>query len=267
MAQNYYHLTASLPELTFKPDSPAQVDVLEIRDSILEEVSSSDAIHVHETLSGIDNYNLLTQIFVKKRAWKRGGMLEADTAKETLPQYMQQFIDQMEQYEREHGTKPDELQATQQLYELCHTAMEASKSPFVARWHKIEREIRNIQAAYFCRKSNIAADNHLIASDEMRESLLKSQAQDFGLSKEYDYVAELVRIFEIADMLDREKRLDMFRWNIIDEINAFEYFTVDAALGVLQKACIIDRWTQMNSNDGEQHFRNIVKTLTEVSSD
>lgn len=268
MATNYYHLTASLPELSFKPESPASVDLLQIRESILEEVSTDDAVHVHETLSGIDNYNLLTQIFGKNRAWKSGGTLEPSAiTKENLPQYMQLFLDWMEHYELEHGTKPDELQATQQLYEQCYTAMEMSKSAFVARWHKIEREIRSIQAAYFCRKANITPDNQLIAGEEMRESLLKSQAQDFGLSKEYDYVAELVRIFEIADLLDRERKLDLFRWNLIDEINAFEYFTINAALGVLQKACIIDRWAQMDSGSGEQHFRNMVKTLTEVKID
>jgi len=35
------------------------------------------------------------------------------------------------------------------------------------------------------------------------------------------------------------------RWNAIDEINRFEYFTVNVILGYFQKLLLISRWKQV----------------------
>jgi hypothetical protein len=259
---------SSLPELSFKSEAQKNADVLQIRDAILGEITRGDAVYVRETLSSIDNYNLLTLLYNKKRTIKRGGMFEFDSTSKleetALSRYMRQFLGYFEEYEQEHGQKPDPFAAEQRLNELCYAEMESSKNRFVSKWHKIEREIKNIQAAYLSRKANVSAEKHLIADEELRDSLLRSQAQDFGLSKERDYVSELLRIFELGDLLERERKLDLFRWNIIDEINTFEYFTVNAVLGVLQKACILDRWLSLDRDKGEQRFKEMVRGLKTV---
>jgi hypothetical protein len=261
---------SSLPELSFKTETQKNADVVQIRDAILGEILRGDTVYVRETLSSIDNYNLLTLLYDKKRTMKRGGVFEFDSTsnlkKITLSRYMRRFLSYFEEYEHENGRKPDAFVAEQRLNELCYAEMESSKNRFVSKWHRIEREIKNIQAAYLSRKANVSAEKHLIADDELRDSLLRSQAQDFGLSKERDYVSELLRIFETGDLLERERKLDLFRWNNIDEINTFEYFTINAVLGVLQKACILDRWLSLNRDKGEQRFKEIVQGLKSYST-
>lgn len=268
--KNYYHLMSSLPELSFKIEAQKNTDVVQIRDAILGEVLRVDAVYVRETLSPIDNYNLLTLLYGKKRTRKRGGLFEFDSTsnlkKSTLPRYMRRFLSDFEEYEHEQKRKPESFAAEHRLNELCYAELESSKNMFVSKWHKIEREIKNIQAAYLSRKANVSAEKHLIADEELRDSLLRSQAQDFGLSKERDYVSDLLRIFDTDDLLERERKLDLFRWNNIDEINTFEYFTINSVLGVLQKACILDRWTNLDRDKGEQRFKEIVKGLKSYST-
>ncbi|MDR0560844.1 MAG: DUF2764 domain-containing protein [Prevotellaceae bacterium] len=265
MTRNYYHLVASLPDLLFKSDSFKNVSLLQIRNFIMEEVSAGDLAYMYEILSHIDNYNLITHLYGKNRAWKTGGKFDAESFSNphdtNLPEYMRQFFDYIEKYKSENGTQPDCFLAEQYLYKLCYESLEASKNMFVSKYSRLEKEIRNVQTAYLCRQSGISFENQFIAEDELTEMLAKSQAQDFGLSKEWDYLAGLVQIFDVKDLFEREMKLDMFRWNNIDEINVFEYFTVNMVLGTLQKACIAERWMAMDGSKGEKIFKKLINEL------
>ncbi|MDR0724525.1 MAG: DUF2764 domain-containing protein, partial [Prevotellaceae bacterium] len=56
-------------------------------------------------------------------------------------------------------------------------------------------------------------------------------------------------------------KLDMLRWKQIDEINLMEYFSVDVALGILQKAYIADRWLTLDNENGKKMFRKLIDDL------
>ncbi|MDR1896272.1 MAG: DUF2764 domain-containing protein [Prevotellaceae bacterium] len=273
MARNYPYLIAGLPELSFlSGDSQTlthDFDFLNIRDSILEEVSAKDALHVYDLLSDIDNYNLITLIYGKKRQWKNGGQIEEQTLTDLknrdLPAYLAAFITYIEEYENENKAKPNELAAERYLYELWYDKLEASKNKFIAQWFRFDREIRNIKAAYAGRQLE-TSDNRLIKEDDdITQSLLKNTSPDFGLSKETDYAPELFRALETDNLLEREINLDKLRWNQIDEINTFEYFTIDVALGVLQKARIANRWKALELEKGKKIFDELIAGLKQTA--
>jgi hypothetical protein len=53
----------------------------------------------------------------------------------------------------------------------------------------------------------------------------------------------------------------MFRWNQIDEINIMEYFSINVALGTLQKASIANRRLMLNIEEGKKMFRKLMEEL------
>ncbi|MDR1170643.1 MAG: DUF2764 domain-containing protein [Prevotellaceae bacterium] len=261
----YYCLISSLPELFFETESSQNFDFLHIRDYILEKISDKDADYAHVLLNGIDNYNLITAIYGKNRAWKKGGKLEFrstdDLDRSALPEYMLYFLEYMDNYKAEHKTNPDESVAEKYLLELYYDKAENSDNTFIAKWFRFDREMKNIQAAYLSRQLGILSEDYLLKKDAVTDFLLKNVSPDFGLSREKDYAPELFQALETHNLLERENKLDMLRWKQIDEINIMEYFSIDVALGIVQKAHIADRWLALNSENGKKLFRKLIDDL------
>ena len=266
MSKNYY-LISSLPELFFESEDVGSFDFISLRDYIFETASSNESRYVCDLLCGIDNYNLITAIYSKNRPWKEGGSFQIeflnDLEEYNLPNYIRSFLDFITEYEEENKAKPNELAAEKHLFELCYNEMENSSNGFIAKWFKFDREIKNIQAAYVGRQLEISAEEYLIKDeeDDIAELLLKNNSPDFGLAKARDYIPKLFQALETEDLLDRENKIDMFRWNYIDELNTFAYFKIDAALGILQKAHIADRWAKLDEQKGKEMFKKLVNDL------
>jgi hypothetical protein len=280
----YYYLISSLPELFFEAGDSKTPDFLHIRNYILEKIADKDIVHIYNLLNSIDNHNLITAVYGKNRAWKKGGQLESQPAdysdRTVLPDYIAVFLEYMDAYKAEHKTNPDELAAEKYLSELYYDKMENSDNMFTAKWFKFDREMKNIQTAYLCRQLGIPAENYLagrcedtkarrhersenrlVKKDDITELLLKNTSPDFGLSRERDYIQELFQAIETRDLLERENKLDMLRWKQIDEINIMEYFSVNVALGILLKAYIADRWLALDSETGKKLFRKLIDDL------
>jgi hypothetical protein len=251
--------------LFFEADDYKNLDFIHIRDYILEKISGRDIDYVYRLLNDIDNRNLIIAIYGKSRARSKGGQLEFtsvdDLNKLILPDYMTRFLEYIDNYRMEHKSNPDELVATQYLSQLYYDTVESSDNKFVARWFRFDREVKNIQAAYLCRRLGVTMEKCLVKKDALTEFLLKNTSPDFGLSRERDYVPELLQAIETKDILGREHKLDMLRWRQIDEINAMEYFTIDVALGTLQKAYIADRWLRLDNENGKKLFRKLIDDL------
>jgi hypothetical protein len=261
----YYYLISSLPELFFETGNLKNLNFLHIIDYILENVSDKDTALVYDLLGCIDNYNLLATVYGKNRAWKKGGKLDAqsisDLDKSVLPEYICEFLEYANGYKAEHKTYPDELVAEKYLWELYYDKMENSDNVFIAKWFKFDREVKNIQAAYLCRQTGVSVENYLVQKDDITEFLLKNTSPDFGLWRERNYMQDIFQALETPNLLEREHKLDMLRWKQIDEINIMEDFSMDVALGILQKANIVERWLALNSEEGKKLFQKLVDDL------
>ncbi|MDR2382699.1 MAG: DUF2764 domain-containing protein [Prevotellaceae bacterium] len=261
----YYYLISSLPELFFDAEDSKNPDFLYIRDYMLENFSTTDIDYIYNLLNNIDNHNLITAIYHKNRAWKKGGQMEFQSTDElskfVLPNYMLNFLEYIDDYKTEYKSNPDELAAEKYLLEHYYAQMENSDNRFITKWFKFDREVKNIQAAYLCKQLGTSMDDYLVKKDDITEFLLKNTSSDFGLLRERDYMPELFQALETQDVFDRENKLDMLRWKQIDEINVMEYFSVDVALGTLQKAYIADRWLALDNENGKKLFRKLIDDL------
>jgi hypothetical protein len=93
------------------------------------------------------------------------------------------------------------------------------------------------------------------------DALRTSGARDFGLSAEVDYIEALIKISEVAELMEREKRLDSLRWEWMDEQTFFDYFTVERLFVFLVQLEMVERWIMLDKEKGNQLFRNIINTL------
>ena len=77
----------------------------------------------------------------------------------------------------------------------------------------------------------------------------------------FDEKPALLKIFENKNILERERELDMLKWNKISDIVVFDVLNFNIILAFLAKANIIARWNKLDRSSGERLFRKFVNEV------
>lgn len=264
----YYCLIASLPDLTLE-DGKLSYTVDNFRKEIYPELTASDRKLFDLFYLKFDNANLLKLLKNKEAELSSLGNYSAEellllisTAKEgeiklkQFPSYLYRFLSDYYQSSVEDAFRPEDILATY-YYDY---AMRCNNK-FVSEWFELNLNINNILAAYTARKYKIEIAPSIIGSTWVSEAIRTSNARDFGLSGELDYLETLQRIGEMEELLEREKRIDLLKWNWLDEATFFEYFTVERVFSFLLRLEMIGRWISLDKEKGNELFRKIIDSL------
>jgi hypothetical protein len=72
---------------------------------------------------------------------------------------------------------------------------------------------------------------------------------------------KLLNLAEEENLLEREKMIDRFKWDYLDEQTVFYYFSVEVLLAFLIKLKSLERWMLLDPKTGEEIFRTLVSSL------
>ncbi|MDR1347106.1 MAG: DUF2764 domain-containing protein [Prevotellaceae bacterium] len=267
MKREYPCLISSLPELIIDFDAK-KFDFAALRNEVRESVHPNDYALVKILFYPYDNQNLINMLEQKNSAFYEKGNFERNAFDEKiksrlLPKYMNFFIEIFENENNEDCPaellKLYERNRENLLQTLFYDEALKTKNAFICRWFEFDRDLRNIQAAIVARRLKTDASDSFVGSRS--ENFAKSSAADFGLSSEIDWIQQIVQIAEIADPCECERKIDLFRWEKIDEISVYNYFDIDAVLAFMQKADIVDRWMSLDSQTGKEMFKKLIGDL------
>jgi hypothetical protein len=230
--RNYYYLVAGLQDITLDIHK-LSMGQLEFREELKTEVHPDDYRLAQKLFLPSDNTNMLNLLLKKDEAFDVKGnytqlQLE-ENIKELngeLPEYMDKFILSMKNDEPVIPNMSPENQLTYLFYEHATRL----NDDFLRNWFTFNRDINNITTAIICRKYDIPYDFQVLGSDEISETIRKSHARDFGLTSEISYIDDLINIMKDDNIQEREKSIDQIKWNYLDEVTFFEYFTMDRIL-------------------------------------
>jgi hypothetical protein len=90
---------------------------------------------------------------------------------------------------------------------------------------------------------------------------LNINARDFGIGQELEYFDTLQRLSEEGDIYERERKIDKFRWEWLEENTVFDYFDIEYIFAYLCKLQILERWVSLNAEEGERVFRQLIANL------
>lgn len=260
--RNYYCLVAGLPDLLLE-QSKRPMGLLEFKQELKHSLHPEDYSLVELLFLPHDHKNLLNLLQKKDEPFEPLGRYERDDLEEAvkepafLPEYLQQFI---EQY-KEAGGVSQEKSWENQLTESYYAYVDTFTNSFLIDYFTFEKNLRNVLVAYNCRKFQLPVEHELIGEDGNVDALKKSQARDFGLGGELDFIDRLLVILENKDLLGREKGLDLLRWNYLDDITTFHYFTIEVILSYVIKLRIIDRWLGLDAETGNEFFGHFLSDL------
>ena len=58
-----------------------------------------------------------------------------------------------------------------------------------------------------------------------------------------------------------ENTVDRLRWDWLEENTVFDYFNIDFIFAYLCKLNILERWVNLNAEEGERIFRQLIADL------
>lgn len=129
------------------------------------------------------------------------------------------------------------------------------------QWFEMNLNVTNILTALIARKYDWNVADYIQGDNEVCEMIRQSSARDFGLGLELDYVAELMKIVECEDPVEKEKRIDAFKWMWLEDKTFMDVFSIDAVFAYMCKLEMLERWEKLDVETGRETFRQIIENL------
>lgn len=259
----YHYLVAGLPDLLLD-EGKMKTTVADIREELLADLHPDD-LHLAKVLFlKYDNANLLNLLFKNNVEFDERGnyplsMLEEQIKEpgEGILAYMSEFIAEFKSEDQEVNPKSWE----NRLEEKFYTYLISLENDFLREWFELQLNLGNLLTAINCRKHKISPEAQLIGHNSIVESIVRSNAKDFGLMQEFPEVDIVLSAWETNDVLSREKILDGIRWNWIDENVFFHYFTIEKLLAFLLQLEMVERWMKLDQEEGRKLFGKLLDSL------
>ena len=266
-ATNYYALVAGLREYTLDADAKG-FDAKEIVEEILEVISKSDAAAVRLLYTYYDCENLINLRNGSSAHNALGNLsreeIEAEMANPThLPR---RIADVLRAYANPEGEEAETVDVGKRfeksLFEAYYEECAQSKCRFLREWSSFDRTLRNILAAAVARSQSRPIEEVTIGEGDVVEQLQRSSAADFGLRGEYAFVdGVIVAVNDEQNLLEKERKIDLIRWNEAGELVTFDYFDINAVMAYLVKVNMVARWSVLDVRHGREMFERLLADL------
>lgn len=255
----YYYLIAGLPELVWD-NRKLPLAVAHFRELVGEALSREDLRVMNLFLLPGDNRQVLR--LLRKEEPDRGAMtvfpvalLEEEVAELSgkLPAYLERFIADYRADRLDSTRLPENV-----LSGMYYDFLLRQRNVFVRRYAEFSLNVKNLVVALNCRKYEREIDREVVGNNAFAQALRSSNAKDFGLGMDYPYVERVVALTENPNFVERERGLDLLTWNFIEELVAFEYFSLEKVLSFLLELMIVERWSRMGTESGRRVFMEVV---------
>lgn len=266
-ASNYYTLVAGFREYTLDSERKG-FDAAEIRAEVLEELSSRDAHEVELLYGYYDCENLCAQRAGRSTHNALGNLTAEEIREELqhpsrLSEPLAQVIRAFADTESEDAEMVDTAKRFEKaLFEAYYTLCKGAHSRFLRQWAAFDRNLRNVAAAITARSLGRAIEEVTVGTGEIVEQLERSSASDFGLRGELEYLdALMAAIGDEQNLIEKEHKIDLIRWNEALELSTFDYFDINAVIAYLVRINIVARWAALDPERGRAMFDRLMTEL------
>jgi hypothetical protein len=269
----YYYLIAGLPDL-FLDQEKKDINIPKLKDEMQELLNPEDYNLLELIHYEYDNYNFLNLYLKRNQEFSPLGKYpieffnELEENVDLLPIYIQNFLkwkkgDEDAWLGGEDYVESERVEKNTEVlfYEFFYDYISKQENTFIVEWYSFLRSLNNILTAINCRKADAEIAPQMVGGGDVVEALTRSQAPDFGLKKEVDFIDSVLQISDLQDIIERERKLDILKWEKADEITAFNYFTIERILAFFVKATIVSRWQKLDSKIGAELLRRLVNDL------
>ena len=268
MSKGYYYLVASLPQLRLD-DYKEPYRVNEFVGELFEHLTPRHCRYVRDFLYGYDSPHIADALLGKETArpgqpgnWSFAEIkIQMQMPEAERDSYLSSVLSGFHDLKKNKEALPrPEVESL--VAAVYYKKMRAHENRLLREYFRFDWRLRNILAALNKRKfPSMGAEFLEIEEDPDIEQLKTSAQNDFGLSREVDYLPGLLEAFGKGDVLHLEKYVDLLRWRQVDDLNLFKYFEIDVLLGYLIKLMLVERWILLDERRGQE----VLAVRTEVN--
>ena len=276
---NYYYLIAGLADISLD-DSKAPASAELLRTELYDALDAADRKVMDMLLMENDCGNLISVLrdgsvaadaplglLSAERMEELVAQVKADEApSKDIPGFMYTFVQEwLNDSWREHAAFAED-----RLWSLFYEYAMGSGNEFVRKWYEFNLDLNNILSAITARTYGLDIQKVIVGSNAAAQALRTSGARDWGLSQEIDFFDDVVRLIDEDDLAQRERKTDMLRWRWLEENTFFNYFTVERLFSYMVRLGMVERWTTLDKEKGQQLFRQLIgelKSQTEVPAE
>ena len=267
---NYYYLIAGLADISLD-DSKAPASVESLRTELYDALSAADRKVMDMLLLENDCRNLLSALSAVSARDNQGLFSEEqiedliaavkaqDRCPAGIPQFMYRFVQEwQDETWREHAAFAED-----RLWSLFYEYAMGAGNEFVRRWYEFNLDLNNILSAITARTYKLDMQKVIVGDNATAQALRTSGARDWGLSQELDFFDDVVRLLDEDDLAQRERKTDLLRWRWLEDNTFFNYFTVERLFSYMVRLSMVERWTTLDKEKGQQLFRQLIGELKE----
>lgn len=265
---NYYCLMTGVPSISL--DQPSSMSYAQFREECEENLTAADKKLLSYSYLRQDCLNLvkllqnpeaqLSLLGNYSETQLRELIAEAQNSEfkvEGFPEFLADFI--RHSYAANAG-KADYFADDAVMLAYYEYAM-SCKNEMIAEWFKLNFTLSNILTALIARQNGWNVADYVRGENEVNDMIKSNKSKDFDLSREYDFVAEIMKIVDTDDPVEKEKKIDAFKWLWLDEKTFFEPFNIEAVFAYLCKLEMQFRWEMLDPEKGKETFTEIIENL------
>ena len=127
------------------------------------------------------------------------------------------------------------------------------KNRFIKEYFLFDLNVRNAKVKFLNRALGRPADKDVMNfGEETPEAVLDAVAAEF------EEAPALEAVFDLGDILARERGIDDLMWDKISGLTTFHYFDIEVILGFVAKLNIVARWFRLDEQTGREMFKKLV---------
>ncbi len=264
MANGYYYLISSLPELNIT-DKNLLFDPVSFRKFIRDELDTKDTQLVKTLYYFYDMSNLTKLVKNNVTEWNEAGNYAKEEFEgmlkepETLPDFLPKF------YEETSGKWDDWDE--RQLFNNAMSAYldwaERTPNHFLRQWIQLSTTLKNLLVYFNCHKFDLSAKEAVLGDSVEAEYLRETAFESADLNWWDLPVEEIQVLFNNSNIAMREFLIDEFRWKQLDELEEHYSFGIERLLGYAIRLRMIHR----NLDTEEAGRKRLKELMHEITKD
>lgn len=266
---NYYCLMAGVPDIRLDDLQDPQITFDDFREQLDEVITEKDRKLLYVFFLKRDCMNLVRLLKNPDAQIEKFGNLSIEQLNDLIvsartmnfnvhryPSFMSIFAREYDYNKDKKGYFPED----QIIFEYFNYAIQCPND-FISEWYKLNLDLSNMLTAFIARKYGWNVADYIYGDNEVNEMIRNNNTKDFDLKNEYDYVVDIMKIVDTDDPVDKERLIDAFKWNWLDEKIFFDVFSIEAVFAYLCKLEMMERWQELEPEKGQARFKEIIEAL------
>lgn len=195
-------------------------------------LSGLPELHFDSKAPNMEQLLSLMQELLSKKDWQLVELILKDPQNLPLPE------------EAEETT----LSEYDQHINLYYEQGEHCSNAFLREWFRFNRDMNNYLTGIVCKKYKLDLSKYIIG--KMPEEISP----------------EIIDLDGISNLYERERRQDLIRWIWLEEHTGFKTFDIENVLVYLMQAQILNRWSKISQEKGQQRFDEMIDVINKQIS-